>query len=585
MPLENRKPLVNCHSHIFKGKHVPPYLARTFVPSLLSRILYTPLILKLYKSSVRKKSEEYEGPKLEKKRKRILRNIGLRRNKLLSGLLFFIKLVITVHVFFIVFNWLATIIDPSQNTILRYILKLELWMKEKYLLITIGSPYLKILLLLILIFFIKIGRNFIYFVIKKAFKLGGILPGKMTKDLFNRYLLLGRFALYKDQARIFRAMKEQYAPDTQFIVLPMDMEYMGAGKLKPENTYRFQMKELARIKADGVNKDVILPFVFVEPRRIPDESDYLVYDKANFHTGQVILKDCFIKDYIENKEFNGFKIYPALGYYPFDEALLPLWKYAAERKIPIMTHCIKGTIFYRGKKEINWDKHPIFKEYARQTDPTYDQLLLPESKNKDFSLNFTHPLNYLILLKEELLRIKVSTCSKAVQKLFGYNGPDTPMDQNLSHLKICLAHFGGEEQWYKYLEKDRYHYSNALIKNPDRGIEFLYAQDNKSQISWNKLENCWKKVDWYSIICSMMLQHKNVYADISYILHDKNIFDLLKQTINHPVLGQKVLFGTDFYVVRNHKAEKNLVVQTQSNLTNDEFTKIARLNPDKYLYH
>ena len=582
----NDKPIINCHTHIFKGEHVPPYLAKTFVPRWLSAILYTPLILKLYKISVSNKSEGYTGEERQKKRNRTLLNIWLQHKKVLSGLLTLIKILLTVHVLFIVFNWLASFMaDPSQNAILKYILKLENWMKEWYLLLTITNPYIKILLVVIVGLFIKSGRNFIMFVIKKAFKLAGILPGKMTKDLISRYLLLGRFALYKDQNRIFGAMKEQYAPNTKFIVLPMDMEYMDAGKLDPKNTYRHQMQELADMKADGVNKDLILPFVFVEPRRIPDEDDYLVYDTTKFHTGEVTLKDCFIKTYIEVNEFNGFKIYPALGYYPFDEALLPLWKYAADKKIPIMTHCIKGTIFYRGKKKTDWDKHPIFKEYARTTDPKYDELLLPESKNKDFSLNFTHPLNYLVLLKEELLRIKVSTCSKGVQTLFGYNGLDTPMDRDLSHLKICLAHFGGEDQWEKYLEKDRYHYSNALIKNPDYGIEFLYTEKNKKDISWTKLEDCWKKVDWYSIICSMMLQHENVYADISYILHDKGIFDLLRQTINHPFLGEKVLFGTDFYVVRNHKAEKNLVVQTQGNLTHDEFVKIAQLNPDNYLYN
>ncbi|GAA3647216.1 hypothetical protein [Flavivirga jejuensis] len=582
----NDKPIINCHTHIFKGEHVPPYLAKTFVPRWLSFVLYTPLILKLYKISVRNKSEKYTGEARQKKRNLTLFYIWLQHRKVLSGFFKLIKIILTIHVLFIVFNWLASFTaTPSQNIILKYILKLESWMKEWYLLLTITNLYVKILLVVIVGLFIKNGRNFIIFVITKAFKLAGVLPGKMTKDLISRYLLLGRFALYKDQDRIFGALKEQYAPKTKFIVLPMDMEYMDAGDLKPENTYRHQMQELADMKANGVNKDLILPFVFVEPRRIPDEDDYLVYDKTEFHKGKVMLKDCFIKTYIEVNKFNGFKIYPALGYYPFDEAILPLWKYAADKKIPIMTHCIKGTIFYRGNKKTDWDKHPIFKEYARTTDPKYDELLLPESKNKDFSLNFTHPLNYLVLLKEELLRIKVSTSSKDVQTLFGYNGPDKPMDRNLSHLKICLAHFGGEDQWEKYLEKDRFHYSNALIKKTDHGIEFLYTDDNKKDISWTKLENCWKKVDWYSIICSMMLQHKNVYADISYILHDKDIFDLLKQTINHPVLGQKVLFGTDFYVVRNHKAEKNLVVQTQGNLTPDEFAQIAQLNPNNYLYN
>ncbi len=586
MPLISEKPVVNCHAHIFKGEHVPPYLAKTFVPRWLSFLIYTPLILKLYKICVKNKSEEYTGEARQKKRYWTLLNIWLQHRKILSLGIKLIKIVITIHALFIVFNWLASFVtDPSQYIILKYILKLEGWMKESYLLLAITNPYIKVLLVVIVGLFVKSGRNFIIFIATRAFRLVGILPGKMTKDLIDRYLLLGRFALYKDQSRIFGALKDQYPPKTKFVVLPMDMKYMDAGNLKPKSTYRYQMQELADMKIKGVNKDLILPFVFVEPRRIPDEPDYLVYDTAKFKTGKVVLKDCFIKTYIEDYKFNGFKIYPALGYYPFDEAILPLWKYAADRKIPIMTHCIKGTIFYRGRKKTDWDKHPIFKEYARNTDPKYDALLLPESKNKDFSINFTHPLNYLVLLKEELLRIKVSTCSKDIQDLFGYKDLETPMERDLSHLKVCLAHFGGEDQWEKYLEKDRYHYSNALIKNPNHGIEFLYTDDNTKDISWTKLEDCWKKVDWYSIICSMLLQHENVYADISYILHDDGVFDLLRQTINHPVLGQKVLFGTDFYVVRNHKAEKNLLVQTQGNLTDDEFVKIAQLNPDNYLYN
>ena len=102
-------------------------------------------------------------------------------------------------------------------------------------------------------------------------------------------------------------------------------------------------------------------------------------------------------------------------------------------------------------------------------------------------------------------------------------------------------------------------------------------------ISWKKLEDCWKVVDWYSIICSMMLQHHNVYSDISYILHNAKIYPLLQETLANPKLRKKVLFGTDFYVVRNHKAEKNLLVQSRGNLSTADFNQIARVNPLGYL--
>lgn len=191
--------------------------------------------------------------------------------------------------------------------------------------------------------------------------------------------------------------------------------------------------------------------------------------------GKVTLENCFIKNYIEDKKFNGFKIYPALGYYVFDQAMLPLWKYAADNQIPIMSHCIKGTIFYRGKKKKEWDTHPVFQEYVRLgKDQKRLNLMLSESKNINFSLNFTHPMNYLILLKEELLRIWIGQCNNQIKSLFGYTDAHTKLQRDLSHLKICFAHFGGENQWERYLELDRHYYSNQLIASPNYGIDFLY---------------------------------------------------------------------------------------------------------------
>ncbi|MFD2562407.1 hypothetical protein [Aquimarina rubra] len=578
MSLPNKKPVINCHTHIFRGEHVPPYLAKTFVPWPLSYLLNTAWILKFYKRSVRSSGKKFQDPYVEKRRKRVVKAIKLRRNKLFSSILSLVGMVLTVHVFFIIFRWLSLVFNPEQNEIIGYIIKLQTWLIDHTMLFPIHNVYLQILLTVILFSFFKSGRNLILFILRKTVKFFSILPGKMTKDLLERYLLLGRFTLYKNQSKIFSSMKEQYAPGTKFIVLPMDMEYMGAGKLKPENSYRYQMEELAAIKESSSNKDAFLPFVFAEPRRIKEEKDHLKYTSEN---GKVTLLDCFIKQYIEEKKFEGFKIYPALGYYPFDEALLPLWKYAADNGIPIMTHCIKGTIFYRGTKKKEWEAHPVFKEVVNLKNEIYESLLLPQGKNKDFSLNFTHPLNYLILLKEELLRILVSQCGEEIRNLFGYTDLNTELKYNLSHLKICFAHFGGEDQWNKYLELDRYGYSNELIKEPEMGIDFLYTANKK--FSWKKLQDCWKYVDWYSIICSIMLQHDNVYADISYILHDEQIFPLLRQTINHDKLGKKVLFGTDFYVVRNHSAEKNLVATTTGNLTVEEFDIIARDNPAVFL--
>ena len=80
-----------------------------------------------------------------------------------------------------------------------------------------------------------------------------------------------------------------------------------------------------------------------------------------------------------------------------------------------------------------------------------------------------------------------------------------------------------------------------------------------------------------------MLQYKNVYADISYILHDEVILPLLKQTLSNDGLKPKVLYGSDFYVVRNHKSDKAILADMRAGLTENEFDQIARYNPKTYL--
>jgi len=576
MSAESNPPIINCHTHIFKGEHVPPYLAKTFVPWPLSKFISIPRVLWIFRKFVNKKNKEFKDPQIEENRDKTIRKIKNQRNVLRTAFITLLKAIVNIHMLFIVLAWLGINSNLSRYAFGKYVFAIHQWLLEHYLMLPIKNLLVQIAVVIFTVTFIKSGRNLFLFLGKKFLS----FPGKMTRELIDRYLLLGRFTIYKDQSTTFSKLVHQYPPQTKFIVLPMDMEYMDAGELQKGSKYPDQMAELAKIKSQSTNKDAILPFVFVEPRRIKGDKKQLNYS-FNKRTGEVKLEDCFIKEYIEEKEFSGFKIYPALGYYPFDEALLPLWKYAADKEIPIMTHCIKGTIFYRGTKKKEWNQHPIFKEYINLERKELGPLLLPQKKNLDFSINFTHPLNYLVLLKEELLRLWVGKGSITTQELFGYTNDETPLKRDLSHLKICLAHFGGEDQWERYLESDRYNYAAQLKINPKTGINFIYT--NEGDFSWKKLEDCWKYVDWYSIICSMILQHTNVYADISYILHDKAIFDLLKETIDHPGLGEKVLFGTDFFVVRNHMAEKNLLVQTKGNLSDEQFKKIAQRNPNKYL--
>ena len=578
----NKKPIINCHTHIFIGENIPPFIAKTFFIWPLYKIVSIPFVL----SSCRwwflsaKSPRQWKQMLWYKNLQRAFVNYRsfLRRHDVVDILVKLLNLVIVYHAL-IYFTILVFCIDleveEQGNNIVSRAIK---WLADNKLFYYNAPAFLKVITILFTCFFIEYARKLIFFIAKKSMGFIKILPEKKTVEFILRYVNIGRFAYYKKQSDIFNKLKAQYPEGTGFVILPMDMEYMDAGILKPDGRYEKQMQQLAEIKSQENRKNIFFPFVFVDPRR-QMAGDKIFLDWKDAGNGNVELNDCFIKEYIEDKNFSGFKIYPALGYYPFDEKLLPLWKYAADRQIPILTHAIRGNIYYRGNKKTEWNYHPIFKEAAGNGNTR--KLLLPQIKNIDFINNFTHPLNYLCLVEERLLRIFVSTAGDNVKQLFGYTDSSTPLKYNLSHLKLCFGHFGGDDEWPKFFEHDRDNFTSQVITKAT-GIDFVHANDSDVDIM-TRLERIWKDVDWYSIICSMMMKYSNLYADISYILHKDEILPLLKSTLQNIHLNKRVLYGTDFYVVRNHKSEKELLADMMANLSEEDFDMIARENPVTFL--
>lgn len=587
-----KPPIVNCHTHIFTSGHVPPWLAKSYLFKPAYVLIHLPAVVAVFRWW-------YNGPdkikygSMYRQMIKWLSNIRTVIAKL-GYLLYIPVILISVHVFYILYGWFTAIAGAGESDWVKKIETAEKWLSDHYLLYPVHGWALQILLIIISFFFIPSLKNLVFLIFKKTWKILGLLPGKNTKELIGRYINIGRYAFHDDQSTNFSQLKRQYPEGSGFVILPMDMEFMDAGSVK--KNYYAQMDELADLK----NKypDTFFPFVFIDPRRIddPGKNKYgnIPFLDCAISEGKAALKDCLVKTFIEEYSFSGFKIYPALGYYVFDPRLLPLWKYAADNGIPIMTHCIRGTIFYRGTKEDDWNRHPIFKQPTgkKMIDPVsgkdkgiYEPLVLPERKNVDFSINFTHPMNYLCLLEEEFLRKVVEKYVAQypdLRTLFGFTDGATPLKYNLDHLKICFGHFGGEDEFKRYFEQDRYGHSNQLAFEPFFGIDFL--KTTKNEPSPGKPEQLWKFTDWYSIICSLMLQHPNVYADISYILHNSDdTLPLLRSTLQHPELQKKVLYGTDFFVVRNHKSDKNILADMRRGLSEEEFDLIARYNPELFL--
>lgn len=307
-------------------------------------------------------------------------------------------------------------------------------------------------------------------------------------DLLDRYENFMNVAGHKSQEDVFKQIQGYYPPKTRFVVLPMDMEQMCAGKVKVG--VEQQLQDLSNLYKK--QPDIVIPFIPVDPRR------------------KNILD--FVKRYAEDHQFKGIKIYPRLGFYPTDERLMPVYEYAQKNNLPVLSHCSKGGVY---TKEITdaMLQHPRKGKVGKE-------------KAKKFSHYFTEPLNY--------------------DQLMG----DFP------NLRLCLAHFGGNTEWDKYLDSPWH---------PD-------SPDSKNR-------------SWVSDIVDLMEKHPNLYTDISYTaFHSDKYFPLMSVLLENTKIRNKIMFGSDYYMIEREKAsEREMSLKIRYALGEEKFKLISDSNISTFL--
>ncbi len=311
------------------------------------------------------------------------------------------------------------------------------------------------------------------------------------RDLIDRYINFFEVSLLGSQAEVFKKLKGYYpqgqTDQSRFIVLPMDMVFMLAGKVPVSLEY--QHKELAQIAA---NDEACIPFIGVDPRR-----------KGVFE---------MVKD-LHSQQFKGIKLYPPMGFYPNDTRLTAIFEFASANNLPIMAHCSRGGVNIKKiTKAMLQEPNPIGRPVVKM-------------KAKLFSDIYTDPANY------------------------------DPIATQFPHLNICLAHFGGDTEWDKYLEHS-WHSNDP--------------EENKS---------------WLSVILDLIHKHDNIYTDISSTLFQKEHYmDLLLVLLENKKVRERVLFGSDYYMMERVKSkEREMALKIRSRLGSELFKQIAETNPKRYL--
>jgi hypothetical protein len=568
------KPITNCHTHIFTGDHVPPYLGKTLMPFPLYYFANINLLIAIVRSVRNGRLRNlYFSIKTPVDNFTFWYQRTTQHNKVSQFVAWLINTAITTICFILLSSFLLRFFQQGFiHSTLQKILLLPLC-KD---IATIPTGF-KIVILIVGYIFVKWVRRIVKMMVFAAFEFVKNIAGSASIQLLKRYYNIALLSKDKKQSFVLGVLKKSYPAGSKFIVLPMDLDYAEAGM--PKQNYMSQLNELIALKQKPENKDCLKPFVFADPRRLEADPGYY----------QTMI-DCF-----EKENFSGIKIYPALGYYPFDKYLLELFLYACEKEIPITTHCIRGVIFYRGIKKKEWDYHPIFEETVNNE---IVQLKLKDFKNIDFINNFTHPLNYICLLDPAFLKIvffQLDPTAPLTQKLYTLYGftknataAASTLVKDLSALKICFGHFGGEDEWAKYIDRDLSSYENKFVIDPNHSEQYTNPIPHPAlpkKPGYSVVGPVWHRESWYSIIRNIMMNpaYPNVYADISFILYDSQIFSLLKSSLQVPRLQDKILYGTDFYVVRQKGTDKKFWIDIQSELTEQELELIAIKNPASFV--
>ncbi len=301
------------------------------------------------------------------------------------------------------------------------------------------------------------------------------------QDIFDRYARFINIGKLGSQKAIFKECMRFYPADTRFCILSMDLSYMAAGKVS--RPFEDQLMELSDLRKSYPQ---VIPFMHIDPRR------------------PGVLK-LLIKG-VEEWGFKGIKIYPPLGYFPYDERLYPAYKYCEQKGLPVISHCSPfNPVHFRGSKN---DLKEILSRSKTQIDF--------KGTNKELCANFANPKNWEYVLND-----------------FG-------------NLKICLAHFGSAHYWDKYLE------------NPDDS------------------EN------WFVMIKEMLPRYRNLYTDISFTMNNAKYFPLLKVLLADKALQNKVLFGSDYYMVETETTERQFSLDLRAFLGEENFERIASINPGHF---
>lgn len=347
-----------------------------------------------------------------------------------------------------------------------------------------------------------------------------------------RYGSFASIGTKASQQMVFENILPFYPAGARFVVLTLNMDHMGAGD--SELKFQGQIDQVVALRRKY--PDACLPFLSVDPRM-----------------GTVDEVEAFVKRYIGTeaggaKAFVGVKLYPALGYFPYDARLMGMYAFCERHGIPIMTHCTPSGSFFLGKLTA-----------AMGTPTTINNAPAHQFGKDDNAAECD-----VFLLPEQWLY---------VLRLF-------------PKLKVCFAHMGGWGEMWPDAERNR-----QLAGAPSwyqKLLCLMAAFENVyTDVSYTLAETKAEKKNghrtWHEIM-KLLDSGRTPYGVPAWATPPGGPLP----TPYANTLHQRVLFGTDYFMTEQEEPEADLAVKLPDWLLQqgrrDLYIALTETNPEWYLY-
>lgn len=288
-----------------------------------------------------------------------------------------------------------------------------------------------------------------------------------------------------------RKLLTYYPPNT--VVCPLMMDMRGSVKGKMRTGMQDQLLTMRRLcdQWDGH----ILPFLGINP---------LADDVFSRFESWVLPGE----KHLDVSPFWGIKLYPCMGYLPSDPDLMAIFAKCEQYGIPIMVHCSAATV--------KTTKHRIKNIEYYDIDGKLQRIRRRWFWGKDYDW-FNDPKHWL------------------------------PVFARYPKLTVCFAHFGGIDQWKRYMA----------------------GKDNT----------------WVHRIVWLMGMYPNVYADFSYTLHNRKAVLALKELMDeNSRVCERVLYGSDYYMLVREGHMRSIMVAFRTIMGDFNAKSVVFINPRRFLF-